>query len=292
MREFFFFFFFFMLINLQESRAEDITAFVYAGCTQAKYQPGSPYQYNVEALLSSLSDASGVSPYANLSSGDASPAAAAVYGLHQCRGDLSAADCQACVRSATAHLSALCLGALGGALQLQGCYVRFAKDVFAGQLDKSIAFQKCSAPSNGDVAGTRESVLDALALAGAAGSYRVASAGAIQGLAQCLGDLGPSQCTDCLATAADAVRANCGLAGSASLYLVKCYVRYWSNRIPPQSIPGYHPESSHIDRTSRIVAIIAGVMAVVVLLYVFVASLKRPSVEDREEAPCIHHGKH
>ncbi|CAA7401398.1 unnamed protein product [Spirodela intermedia] len=233
-------FFLLLLTCLRHSLADDIGSFVYAGCTSTKYLPGTPYQYNLNSLFSTLANAAGFTPFANFTSSFASPPAA-VTGLYQCRGDISIPDCQTCVRSGIPRLSSLCSAAYGGALQLQGCYLRYGNESFLGQSDKSIAYQKCGPGAGsgnyGDLIGMRDSVLAAINV-GAGGPYRVARAGYVEGMAQCVGDLSAIQCGGCLADAINALRSACGLAVSGEVYLAKCYAKYWSKG-------GYGSPSSH-----------------------------------------------
>ena len=50
------FLFFLPFISSSDKRKDDYNSFVYAGCS-LKYTPGSPYQVNVESLLTSLANA-------------------------------------------------------------------------------------------------------------------------------------------------------------------------------------------------------------------------------------------
>ena len=54
-------------------------------------------------------------------------------------------------------------------------------------------------------------------------TYRVGSFGNVQGLAQCVGDLSPSMCQDCLLVAIERVKTDCRAASWARIYLAKCY---------------------------------------------------------------------
>ena len=96
---------------------DDYTAFVYAGCSQARYDPGSQYAADVDTALSSLVNSAGYTAYANYTSPSA--AATGLAAVYQCRSDLPAAVCGACVRSAASKLSSLCNTAAGAAVQLR-----------------------------------------------------------------------------------------------------------------------------------------------------------------------------
>ncbi|CAA6664796.1 unnamed protein product [Spirodela intermedia] len=215
-------FFLLLLTCLRHSLADDIGSFVYAGCTSTKYLPGTPYQYNLNSLFSTLATPP-ASPPSPISPPHSPPP----------RGNLR--------QVWHPRLSSLCSAAYGGALQLQGCYLRYGNESFLGQSDKSIAYQKCGPGAGsgnyGDLIGMRDSVLAAINV-GAGGPYRVARAGYVEGMAQCVGDLSAIQCGGCLADAINALRSACGLAVSGEVYLAKCYAKYWSKG-------GYGSPSSH-----------------------------------------------
>lgn len=219
------------------SSSDDYKSFVYAGCSQNKYTPGSPYQSNVESLLTSLSEAAGLSTYANFTSSSASSADPA-YGLFQCRGDLPISNCDSCINSALSQLSALCPVATGGAVQLRSCFLRYDEESFLGKPDNTLLYKRCGGATPGgyasDVFGLRDAALGSLTTAPpTGGSYRVGGAGYVQAMAQCVGDLSPEECSDCVESAVAQVKAACGFAVGADVYLGKCYLQYWSNGVYP-----------------------------------------------------------
>ncbi|CAN6164390.1 unnamed protein product [Urochloa humidicola] len=212
---------------------DDYTAFVYAGCSQARYDPGSQYAADVDTALSSLVNSAGYTSYANYTSPSASTGLAAVY---QCRSDLPAAVCGGCVRNAASKLSSLCNAAAGAAVQLRACFVRYGNDSFLGKQDTTVLFKKCGGESAGDtgVVAMRDAALGALVAAaapgaGGDGSYRAGAAGYVQAMSQCVGDLGAKACTDCVSAASSQLKAGCGYASAGEVYLGKCYARFWSN---------------------------------------------------------------
>ncbi|KAF8723649.1 hypothetical protein HU200_021607 [Digitaria exilis] len=211
---------------------DDYTAFVYAGCSQARYEPGSQYAADVDTTLSSLINSAAYTSYANYTS----PSTPQLAGVYQCRSDLPAAVCGACVKSAASKLSSLCNSASGAAVQLRACFVRYGNDSFLGKPDTTVLFKKCGGENAGDtgVVAMRDAALAALVNAAAApvagdGSYRAGAAGYVQAMAQCVGDLGAKACTDCVSAAASQLKAGCGYANAGEVYLGKCYARFWSN---------------------------------------------------------------
>jgi hypothetical protein len=214
--------------------SDDYTAFVYAGCSQARYDPGSQYAADVDTALSSLINSAGYTAYANYTS----PSSTGLAAVHQCRSDLPAAVCGACIKSAASKLSSLCNTAAGAAVQLRACFVRYGNDSFLGKQDTTVLFKKCGGESASDtgVVAMRDAALGALLAASAPaaagdGSYRAGAAGYVQAMSQCVGDLGAKMCTDCVSAASSQLKAGCGYASAAEVYLGKCYARFWSNAV-------------------------------------------------------------
>ncbi|KAL6605842.1 hypothetical protein ACP70R_041495 [Stipagrostis hirtigluma subsp. patula] len=210
---------------------DDYTGFVYAGCSQGRYDPGSQYAADVDTALSSLVNSAAYTTYTNYTSPSASTGLVALY---QCRSDLPAAVCGGCVKSAVSKLSSLCNSAAGAAVQLRACFVRYGNDSFLGKQDTTVLFKKCGGEGAGDtgVVAMRDAALGALVAAAAPadqGSYRAGAAGYVQAMSQCVGDLGAKACSDCVSVAASQLKAGCGYASAGEVYLGKCYARFWSN---------------------------------------------------------------
>ena len=211
------------LLSLSSSSSTD--GFVFGGCTQQKYAPDSPYESNINSLLTSLVNSATYSSYNNFTVFGSS-SHDVVYGLFQCRGDLAMPDCSTCVARAVSQLGGLCSMTCGGAIQLQGCYVKYDNATFLGVEDKTVVLKKCG-PSVGydtDGLGRRDAVL--ASLAGSGGPYRVGGSGDVQGVAQCVGDLSFGECQDCVSDAIGRLKSDCGQAVFGDMFLAKCYARY------------------------------------------------------------------
>lgn len=196
-----------------------------------------------------------------------------VYGLYQCRGDLSMPDCATCVTRAVSQFGSLCSQTCGGALQLQGCFVKYDNSTFIGQEDKTVVMKKCG-PSNGfdtDAMNRRDAVLGSLGSAG--GLYRVGGAQDIQGVAQCVGDLSMGQCQDCLSEAIKRLKTECGGAVFGDMFLGKCYARYTTSGAHAYAARSDHG-SSHSD-SEKTFAIIIGLLAGVALIIILATFLRR-----------------
>ncbi|RLM54206.1 cysteine-rich repeat secretory protein 12-like [Panicum miliaceum] len=287
---------------------DDYTAFVYAGCSQARYDPGSQYAADVDTALSSLVNSAGYTAYANYTSPSA---ATGLSGVYQCRSDLPAAVCGGCVKSAASKLSSLCNAAAGAAVQLRACFVRYGNDSFLGKQDTTVLFKKCGGESAGDtgVVAMRDAALGALVAASAPadeGSYRAGAAGYVQAMSQCVGDLGAKACSDCVSAASSQLKAGCGYASAGEVYLGKCYARFWSNAGGGSGVPvgggaggtgtsngvggaggvggasngyaygGFVPNTyGQHDESGKTLAIIIGLVAAVAIVIVLLSFIRR-----------------
>lgn len=222
------FFFFSLLAATAPSLSSATSAtdtFVYGGCSQQKFSTASPYESNLNSLLTSLVNSATYSSYNNFTIMGSSSSDTA-RGLFQCRGDLSMPDCATCVARAVSQVSPLCPSTCGGALQLAGCYIKYDNVTFLGQEDKTVVLKKCG-PSEGyntDAIGRRDAVLTGLLNGG--GYFRAGGSGDVQGMGQCVGDLTVSECQDCLGTAIGRLKNDCGTAVFGDMFLAKCYARY------------------------------------------------------------------
>ncbi|CAA3002217.1 cysteine-rich repeat secretory 12-like [Olea europaea subsp. europaea] len=242
-----------------------LQSFIYAGCSQLKYNPGTPYESNVNSILASLVNSAAFSNYNNFKI--SLPDSNVVYGLFQCRGDLSNSDCHDCVTYAVSRIGTICGGASGGALQLDGCFVKYDNTSFLGDEDKTVVFKRCG-PSIGydsDVLTQRDALL--AYLTGGGQYFRIGGSGKAQGMAQCVQDLSTSECQDCLSEAITRLKSECQSSTWGDMFLAKCYARY--------SERGYTPKSDKDDDDDndmeRTLAIVIGLIAAVALIIVFLS---------------------
>ena len=129
------------------------------------------------------------------------------------------------------QLGTLCPDSSGGALQLEGCFVKYDNTTFLGVEDKTEVLHKCG-PMIGydsDELNSRDVVLGYLGTSdGSYRPFRVGGSGDVSSVAQCVQDLSASECQDCLSEAIGRLKTVCGPAVWGDLYLAKCYVRFSS----------------------------------------------------------------
>ncbi|XP_015869083.3 plasmodesmata-located protein 8 isoform X2 [Ziziphus jujuba] len=263
----------FFLFSSLTSHGHPIKAhiFIYAGCSQEKYQPGSTFEGNLNSFLSSVVSSSSQVSYNGFAVGNGSstPQEGTIYGLFQCRGDLRTIDCSKCIESAVNQISLVCPYSYGASLQLEGCYVRYEHMDFLGKIDTSLRYKKCSKSVSNDVEFFRRRD-DVLADMESATGFRVGSSGLVGGFAQCLGDLSPTDCTSCLADAVGKLKSLCGSAAAADVFLAQCYAQYWAS--------GYYDlssDSSSEDQAGKTVAIIVGVLAGLAVMIVLLSFCRK-----------------
>ncbi|XP_039141514.1 plasmodesmata-located protein 8-like [Dioscorea cayenensis subsp. rotundata] len=243
------------------------TTFMYANCSPAKYTPNTPYQTNLDTLLSTLISLSSQSSYNSFSTGTSDTA---VFGLYQCRNDLNSADCSTCIQSSVNQLNLVCPQSMDASLQLEGCFMSYSHEDFRGKLDTTLVYKKCteSRTNDGDFFRRRDDVIADLEVSG---GFRVSRSGTVQGYAQCLGDLNSGDCRQCVEVAVQQLKEACGSALAADVFLAKCYARYWAS--------GYYTSSSSSDYSDddvgRTVAIIVGILAGLAVIVVFISFLRK-----------------
>ncbi|KAK4776659.1 hypothetical protein SAY86_005347 [Trapa natans] len=248
-------------------------SFLFGGCTQQKFTPGSPYEFNVDSLLTSLVNSATYSSFNKYTIMGSSPEYV-VYGLYQCRGDLSMPDCAQCVARAVTQLGSLCSRTCGGSVQLQGCFVKYDNVSFLGVLDKTVVLKKCG-PSIGydtESMTLRDAVLGSIASNG--GLYRVGGSGKVQGIIQCTGDLSMGQCQDCVQEAVRKLKSDCGTAVYGDMFLAKCYARYTTGGAQVYSRGGNSSGKSN-DKGVKTFAIIVGLLGAVALLIIFLTFIRK-----------------
>lgn len=115
-------------LTTTSSHTNSHTRFIYAGCSQDKYSPNSPFQSNLLSFLSSLSSSSSQLSYNAFSLGNTTDSGSnsdSLFGLYQCRGDLRLHDCSHCISTASNQISLLCPSAFWASLQLDGHSLNF-----------------------------------------------------------------------------------------------------------------------------------------------------------------------
>ncbi|KAK9060203.1 hypothetical protein SSX86_020907 [Deinandra increscens subsp. villosa] len=184
---------------------------------------------NVNSLFASLIESASVY---NFNKFQISQQNNGVYGLYQCRGDISSPNCKDCVANAVNQLKSTCPMSVGGQIQLEACFLKYDNRAFFGAQGKTEACKTCG-PSIGYNSDVLNRIDGALAtLVGGNGQYfRSGEFGNIRGVAQCVQDLSLSDCEDCLSEASGQLRSECVTSNWGDMYLGKCYIRYAADQV-------------------------------------------------------------
>ncbi|CAA6666481.1 unnamed protein product [Spirodela intermedia] len=232
--------FFLLQPSATPAAAADLYGLVYKGCaTQTFSSDGgaATAQQALGSLASALIAQSAASKFykTTVSAANGQPA---LFGLFQCRGDISPSDCAACVGRIPTMWVRLCGQAAAAArVQLNGCYGLYEVSGFPQVSGTKMLYKTCG--SGGGGGGFEEKRDTAFAnLESVMASGR---------------DLSVADCAECVTEAVQKVEVECGGAVSGQMYLDKCYLAYGysSNGVPHAGSGGGQP-------TGKTVAIVVG----------------------------------
>jgi hypothetical protein len=177
--------------------------------SSGNYSSGSVYQANVLQLITNLQSNASSSP-----SLFATGSAGGVYGLMQCRGDVSSSDCFDCGTWSGRDVQRVCNRSRDVALEYNQCYVRISDRDFLASTDNSGEVRLISGnniSSGVDVAAYDRALTrlhQATVEYAVENSTRMFATGRLTGLdpripdiwstAQCAADLSRAQCRTCL----------------------------------------------------------------------------------------------
>lgn len=236
----------FELVPLAES-ASDYTSLVYKGCSKQVFSdPTGVYSQTLSALLGSLVQQSSKTKFFKTSSGSGQTS---FSGLFQCRGDLSNADCYNCVSKLPSMADNLCGKTMAARVQLYGCYLLYEISGFTQISGMELLYKTCGTTN---VAGTgfeerRDTAFSVMENGVVSGhGFYATNYQSMYVLAQCEGDLGDSDCSECVKTAVQRSEVECGSSISGQIYLHKCFISYsyYPNGVPRRSSSSSSSSSS------------------------------------------------
>lgn len=161
-----------------------------------------------------------------------------VYGLAQCRGDLSENDCFSCIQNASKQILNLCPDQADARIWYDYCFLRYDTRNFVGQLDTNpgiIYFnvRNVTDPDtfNKQLGNLTDKIRSEAVLPGkksfATGKTKVSSPFlTLYALVQCTRDLSQLSCAQCLATAISNYDGACSDKEGCRVFYSSCSVRY------------------------------------------------------------------
>ncbi|KAI3459550.1 hypothetical protein Pfo_016213 [Paulownia fortunei] len=230
--------------------AADYTSIVYKGCAkQALSDPTGVYSQALSSLFGTLIAQSSKAKFFKTTTGSGQTT---ITGLFQCRGDLSNVDCYNCVSRLPILIDKLCGKPIAARMQLFGCYMLYEVAGFAQISGMEMLDTALSTLENG--------------MSSSSGFYTT-SYESVYVLGQCEGDVGTSDCGECVKSAVQRAQVECGSSIAGQIYLHKCFISYsyYPNGIPKKSSSASYsssPSSSSSSgpgpNTGKTVAIILG----------------------------------
>lgn len=208
----------------------------YTGCpNNTNYTRGSAFQANLNALLASLPSAAAASAgFATNTTGTAPDQA---YGLAQCRADVNASDCRACLDGSTRDMARVCPGQKSAMLIYDACQLRHSNASFFGAVDASVVVWQPNAQNATQqeqfttrLGALMGSVTERAAYASprrfAVGSAAVTPFVNVYGMAQCTRDLAGDDCNRCLVGAVSFIPTCCDGRQGARIVYPSCSIRF------------------------------------------------------------------
>ncbi|KAK9146224.1 hypothetical protein Sjap_006127 [Stephania japonica] len=237
--------------------AADYTTLVYKGCSKQTFPiTDGLYTQSLSALFDSLLSQSTKTRFFKTQSGNGGQTS--FSGLFQCRGDLSNGDCSNCVRKLPEMADSLCRKAISARIQLYGCYIMYEISGFPQISGVELLYKSCggSQVQGSGFEQRRDTAFSSLESGVVSGNgFYATSYESVFVLAQCEGDLGSSDCGDCVKTSVQRAQVECGSSVSAQIYLHKCFLSYayYPNGVNRKSSSGGSGQN-----TGKTIAIVVG----------------------------------
>ncbi|CAJ2627967.1 unnamed protein product [Trifolium pratense] len=286
-----FFFFIFSTTHLSESSSSssDITTLVYKGCSKETFtDPNGAYSQSLSALFGSLVSQSTKTKFYKTTTGNGQNS---ITGIFQCRGDLTNSDCYSCVSKLPVLSDKICGKTIAARVQLLGCYMFYEVAGFPQISGMEVLFKTCG-KTNAAGRGFEErrdtafSVMENGVVSGH--GFYATSYQSLYVLGQCEGDVGDSDCGECVKSAVQRAQVECGSSITGQVYLHKCFISYsyYPNGVPkegPSSSGGGSSSSNYSSsftgqNTAKTVAIILGgitAVAFLIILLLFARNLMK-----------------
>ncbi|KAF6154328.1 hypothetical protein GIB67_026784 [Kingdonia uniflora] len=307
-----------LLLFQTRTRAEDPS--LQTCSTSANYTYGDKFETNLYKLLASLIKGTSTSLdqfYSNSTGKDND----AVYGLAQCRPDISTEECQSCLISFNEEITKRCPNSKAAILRERACVLRYSNQRFFSEADSSPILIYYNTRNASDVplfSQQRESLLHNLSESAAwdeskfmTGSINYTNSQVLYELVECTKDLRYTACRSCLQTLISVIPE--GKSGGAIVTL-SCTIRYdlyvfYDSALPPASVEASPPppstntpktptdNGSGSNQSTVVLIVVVPIVFVLLLLLVISAYLLRRSKRKRSKTwmyigPVIESNQH
>ena len=238
--------------HLAES-APDYSTLIYKGCSKETFtDPNGVYSQSLSALFGSLVSQSTRTKFYKATSGSGQNS---ITGLFQCRGDLSNSDCYNCVSRLPVLSDKLCGKTMAARVQLLGCYLLYEVAGFPQISGMQMLYKTCGATNAAgsgfqERRGTAFSVMENGVVSGH--GFYATSYQSLYVMGQCEGDVGDSDCGECVKSAVQRAEVECGNSVSGQVFLHKCFISYsyYPNGVPSRSSSSSESSSSYGSSSS------------------------------------------
>eukprot|EP00253_Pinus_taeda_P004729 PITA_04729 len=269
--------------NILFDRCNAVTPTPTTNCNSINYRAGSPFESNLKRVLDSLGQAANQSGF-NIS------VSGGVYGLFQCRADLTVHQCDACWQWATTTIRQQCGNTIGASTWPFHCFLRYENYNFIGKVDTGLGwnFQEGFGGDTGvflpgDFQVTAKNLLNSLSGKAAAETKRSAFGASldsfsqtIYGLVQCTRDLSTGDCNACLSYSINTIFTSDTTAG-VQYWSQSCILRYEvysfynsSVLLPAPPVEAANsPQNTSSDRKTYIILGVVGGLVLVLIICAF-----------------------
>ncbi|XP_057451344.1 cysteine-rich receptor-like protein kinase 10 isoform X2 [Lotus japonicus] len=281
-------------------------------CHNSTEQALTPaYKTNLEKLLSLLSsDATTSKGYNHTSIG--TNTADAVYGLYDCRGDVTGSFCQFCVSNAASDVLQRCPNRASAVMWFNFCILRYSNHNFFGNLTTNPSWQilgtkNITDPTEPQKAEeymqslVREATVETNKLY-ARGEFNLSHSEERYAFVQCSRDITKEECSDCLEEMLGKVPKCCGTKKGWQILAPSCLIKYddfmfyqlTDQTFSPLPSPATQGDTSK-SRTSIIIIIVSVFMALALLSCCIYYSWRRylsskDVLQSAETIPISFHG--
>lgn len=247
------------LLSLTAHAADPI--YLYTVCENSTFSPNSIYQSNLKSLFSSFSSNANLEFYATTKGENTSDP---VYGLSNCRGDVTPQLCLECVEAAVKELSSKCSSQKVAVTWYDECILRYSNRSFLTTVDERprVALFNTQNVTDQDKFNQLVNTSMIALLTDLAREISTVSTGAkkfgtrqvnisafqtLYNLLQCTPDLSGADCYRCLLDAINRVPWCCSGKQGGRILFPSCNIRYelypfyWMAATAPLPSPGLEP---------------------------------------------------
>ncbi|KAF9588059.1 hypothetical protein IFM89_007300 [Coptis chinensis] len=259
----------------------------------ANYTSNSQFQTNLNILLPSLLSDGTRDGFFNTSIGTSPDI---VYGLVQCRGDISMEDCRSCLNNSAVEIIRRCPNRKDAALRYDLCILRYSNTRFFSQVDSDLqSLYNLENVSDADANRYNRQLGNLLNNLSTTAASVVTKFGAastdysdfkdIYGLVMCTRDLPATECFSCLQITIGWIPSCCANSDGAQVFSTTCYIRYEIYPFVQISSPSPSPSPPPPvqGKSVNVVAIVVPVIVAVILAAICVYFITKRTRKNRRK---------